>query len=1825
LPGLLSAKATSVSGFLFKGLALLILLCAAFPTFGAPPPVTLPGGTPVSPANGTWVSVDVDGTSLPAQVVWGRGGPDILAGEFGIDFIPDGPRNGAATLSYADPNAGGYSGQYAWGLAEVVEEWAVGVLPEGGTFSVILAGPTTYYSQGPTDGIDSLSFGFLGPTGPSAPPPPGYLGSTQGQDAYTFPLGSHTFVETTAGFFNEPADSGITFTLSGTYTSTQDARLEGQKITLTGSGLFTTPMLNVAGNLTVTGGTLSGTITIVDNDVTYLGNNAPTSTTLTVTGGNAKFQASNYVEIGVASNGPANLNLMNGAQATVGSVFIALNVNSAGNLLVDGATLNGNNQIQVGSSGTGTMTVENGAMVKLTGASSNVVVGAYATGVGTLTIESGSTMTMDGQMAVGAPGSNGNALNILSGGELTSGNGVGTSNYFGVVAGQTGNAFSNSGGSVAIDGAGSLWDIKGSLSIGSGGAGIVNVTNGGTLQVEGDTIDLGHYAGGSGTLTFDTAGGANPTLTFITANGGMYVGDGGTGHFAVMGGAQVFTGADVVIGELAGSVGDATVKDANSGWKIVGSLTVAENGTGSVSVTDAGALLDVEQQLTIGGLTGGTGTVTVQNGATLEVEGNIIRLGGPTTASGTLIFDANGGYSPTFIFNGSASSQLIVGDGGTGLFEVKGGAQISMNAALIIGNQSLSTGMAQISGLSQDGKSSVGGSLYIGGNITVGNSGTGTLAIEDGAFVTTSGSTVLSIGSQAGSVGTLQVRATTTAVQNIPTIFLNTGQTYIGDAGMGTLSLGAGAQVYLGDTIIGNQFTGNGSATEGGTAPATWQINGNLTVGSAGKGNLVVADGSTLYVSQNVFIGEQSSGMGTATISNKGAMRADSMTIGDAGMGTVTLSSKASLTVVNDLTIGNQVNSTGYMTVNQATATMQTATVGSSGSGTLIIVGGSNVAVAGNMSVGSAIGGNGTIQVSSTALSLVVNSMDLGGSNGQSGGTGLLQLLGGAARVQTVLDLWDNGTVDVASLGPAGILIVGASVPAGTAGTVLVTSGGTLEGTGNIIGNLVNDGGTVKPGHSPGTLNIQGNYTQGSTGTLRMELEGVNPGQFDVLNVSGKVTLAGYLELDFMNGFAPTIGETFDLLSFGSTAGQFTNVEVTGLQGGWTFTLDPSGTGLELVSNSNAVVSPEFLVPFGPNTVLTGVAANQTVHFLGGVLEAATSTTLLNPVILDVTGGTFQADAGTFSTLRGVISGPGIFTKTGPGALTLSAANTYTGNTYIAEGSLFVDSSLLSPNVFVELGGLLGGNGTLLGNLFNAGTVSPGHSPGHISVDGNYTQASTGLLKIEIAGAALPQHDLLSVGGTATLNGTLQLVQLNNFKLRRNEPITFLTANGGIVGKFANVADDFVTGNILEPTVVYSSNSVALEAVQGSFAKFAEAANLTPNQRAVAAGLDSAAGDHRANSLFNYLDYRTFAKLPADFGKISPDALTSIFTLGTSLDQVQSQNIQRRTDDLRSGASGFNAANLSVNGDGPSFSGGFDITTGVAGPSGDDGKEVKESKEMKEVAPTDNRWGAFLSGTGEWVSVGDTNNARGYNLESGGFTLGVDYKVCPNFAIGLMAGYTGTTSDLADGGRIYVNGGKIGLYGTTYVGGWYADIAAIGGYSSYDTRRSGLQGDPHGSPDGGDFNALFGTGYDFKKGGLTFGPTASFNYTYTGINGYNESGSLAPLNIHGGDGESLRTAFGFKASYDWKVGGIVIKPELSAAWQHEFGDAVYSLDSSFANGAGGAFTVNGPQLGRDSALLGAGFAIQCSERCSTYFYYDGELGRKNYESNSVTAGVRIAF
>jgi outer membrane autotransporter protein len=104
----------------------------------------------------------------------------------------------------------------------------------------------------------------------------------------------------------------------------------------------------------------------------------------------------------------------------------------------------------------------------------------------------------------------------------------------------------------------------------------------------------------------------------------------------------------------------------------------------------------------------------------------------------------------------------------------------------------------------------------------------------------------------------------------------------------------------------------------------------------------------------------------------------------------------------------------------------------------------------------------------------------------------------------------------------------------------------------------------------------------------------------------------------------------------------------------------------------------------------------------------------------------------------------------------------------------------------------------------------------------------------------------------------------------------------------------------------------------------------------------------------------------------------------------------------------------------------------------------------------------------------------------------------------------------------------------------------------------------------------------------------------------------------------LRSQVGAHAAISLKVGNATVRPEVHAAWQHEYGDRARSISSEFIN-TGAVFGVRGPSLGRDSAIVGAGVSVEVSPTFSIYAGYEGEVGRTNYIQHTASASLRVAF
>ena len=119
-------------------------------------------------------------------------------------------------------------------------------------------------------------------------------------------------------------------------------------------------------------------------------------------------------------------------------------------------------------------------------------------------------------------------------------------------------------------------------------------------------------------------------------------------------------------------------------------------------------------------------------------------------------------------------------------------------------------------------------------------------------------------------------------------------------------------------------------------------------------------------------------------------------------------------------------------------------------------------------------------------------------------------------------------------------------------GTIDTTKGtftnyGTLNGNGTIKGSYT-DRGVTKPGNSAGIMTIEGDYFK-VDGSKEIELGGLFDGggdnalaEFDRIDVTGNVELAGVLHVKLIDGFEKRInrGQVFEILRVGGTlSGQY--------------------------------------------------------------------------------------------------------------------------------------------------------------------------------------------------------------------------------------------------------------------------------------------------------------------------------------------------------------------------------------------------------------------------------------------------------------------------------------------------------------------------------------------------------------------------------------------------------------------------------------------------------------------------------------------------------------
>jgi len=179
-------------------------------------------------------------------------------------------------------------------------------------------------------------------------------------------------------------------------------------------------------------------------------------------------------------------------------------------------------------------------------------------------------------------------------------------------------------------------------------------------------------------------------------------------------------------------------------------------------------------------------------------------------------------------------------------------------------------------------------------------------------------------------------------------------------------------------------------------------------------------------------------------------------------------------------------------------------------------------------------------------------------------------------------------------------------------GTVTVSSGGTLKGTGTVGNVTVNSGGAVAPGLSPGCLTTS-NLTYVSGSTYIVEIDGATVcTQYDQTQVTGTIDLGNAtLDIQRLSTYTPADGTVFIIIdNTGESDGAPLAVTGTfnGLAEGATTTVDGvvytvsyvGGDGNDVVLSATAVTAPN-----------TGFGSETANYMFIALFTAATAATLV--------------------------------------------------------------------------------------------------------------------------------------------------------------------------------------------------------------------------------------------------------------------------------------------------------------------------------------------------------------------------------------------------------------------------------------------------------------------------------------------------------------------------------------------------------------------------------------------------------------------------------------
>ena len=234
-----------------------------------------------------------------------------------------------------------------------------------------------------------------------------------------------------------------------------------------------------------------------------------------------------------------------------------------------------------------------------------------------------------------------------------------------------------------------------------------------------------------------------------------------------------------------------------------------------------------------------------------------------------------------------------------------------------------------------------------------------------------------------------------------------------------------------------------------------------------------------------------------------------------------------------------------------------------------------------------------------------------------------------------------------------------------------------------------------------------------------------------------------------------------------------------------------TGTAVTLETNNDITLSSDLIFnntggDAGAITIRAGrsVILNANIFTDNGDLTIIANDTLVNGVV------TANRDSGDAVII--MMTGTTLNAGTGNIVIDLRDGSGRSG-AQAARGVVTL-ADVIANNLILQGGATVTGSGTINANVNNNDAIlAPGASPGTLVINGNFVQAAAGVLEVELGGLNQGvNYDLLSVSGTATLDGTLNVLYFGGFTASAGDQFNIITSSD-IIGDFATT--NFPTGD----------------------------------------------------------------------------------------------------------------------------------------------------------------------------------------------------------------------------------------------------------------------------------------------------------------------------------------------------------------------------------------------------------------------------------------------